>query len=282
MSKAPISTRSRLLGPIAFTALLSLGSILSFAQTASTQGDKPAPYVETVPNSVVKIAMVPVPGGVYKEGDITVEVKPFFIAKTETPWELFDAFIAAGPPSKPYDQTAFAADAIARPSRSYILPDLGWGHNGYPAINLSSTSVEMFCRWLSKVTKKKYRVPTEAEWELACRAGAEGDIKLDKKEADKVAWYSGNSGDLTHPVGKKAPNKLGLFDMYGNVGEWATDLEGKPVICGSAYSDTLANTGPTVRKYWNPKWQLTDPQIPKSRWWLSDAPFAGFRLVCEP
>ncbi len=241
-----------------------------------------APFTETLPNSVVKINMMPIPGGTIKIKGKVVSVKPFWIASTETPWEAFDVFLASGPPSKPYDQTPFGPDAIARPSKSYILPDLGWGHHGYPAINLSSTSVEMFCRWLSSVTKKKYRVPTEAEWEFACRDGAKSGWKMDKETLDKSAWHVGNSNSMTHPVGKKLPNKFGLYDMLGNVGEWATDMEGKPVVCGGAFDDTATDIKPDKRRYWDPTWQETDPQIPKSRWWLSDAPFAGFRLVCEP
>jgi formylglycine-generating enzyme required for sulfatase activity len=204
------------------------------------------------------------------------------MATTETPWEAFDLFISSGPPSPPYDQTKFSPDAIARPSKSYILPDLGWGHHGFPAINLSFDSVTMFCRWLSTTTKRKYRLPTEAEWELACRAGVEGPWKIDRAELDKSAWYAGNSKQVTHPVGTKLPNKYGLYDMLGNVGEWAIDVNGKPVVCGGTFLDPADAIGPESRRRWTPKWQEEDPQLPKSRWWLSNAPFAGFRLVCEP
>ncbi len=241
-----------------------------------------APYAEALPNSLVKVEMVPIPGGSIKIGEKVVAVKPFWIAKTETPWEAFDVFLKSGPPSPAYDQTKFPLDAIARPSKSYILPDLGWGHHGYPAINLSATSVEMFCRWLSSVTKKKYRVPTEAEWEFACREGSGGPLTVDKDTLGQSAWFVGNSRSVTHPIGKKLPNKLGLYDMLGNAGEWATDMEGKPVLCGGSFLDDAAAQGPTTRKYWTPKWQETDPQIPKSRWWLADGSFVGFRLVCDP
>ncbi len=239
-----------------------------------------APYTETLPNSVVSINMVPIPGGTVTLGGKQIEVKPFWMATTDTPWEAFDVFIASGPPSKPYDQTVFAPDAIARPSKSYILPDLGWGHHGYPAINLSFTSCEMFCRWMAASTKKKYRLPTEAEWELACRAG--GDWKVSSSDLDKVAWYAANSKGVTHPVASKQPNKFGLYDMLGNVGQWATDMDGKQILCGASYSDAASLLTPTSRQRYSPFWQETDPQLPKSRWWLSDAPFAGFRVVCEP
>ncbi|MBS1714568.1 MAG: SUMF1/EgtB/PvdO family nonheme iron enzyme [Armatimonadetes bacterium] len=240
------------------------------------------PYVETLPKSVVKIDMIPVPGGTVKIGDKAVEVKPFFIAKTETTWEAFDVFIASGPASKAYDQTAFAPDAIARPSKSYILPDLGWGHNGYPAINLSSTTVEMFCRWLSAETKKKYRLPTEAEWEVACRGGEGTAWSVSADDLPKTAWYLGNSKRMTHPVGKTVPNKLGLYDMIGNTGEWAVSADGTALVCGGTFLDPADKQSPLTRRRFDPSWQETDPQIPKSRWWLSDAPFAGFRIVCEP
>lgn len=239
-------------------------------------------YTETLPNSLVKIQMIPVAGGSIEIGGKKVEVKPFFMAQTETPWEAFDVFTKSGRASPAYDQTEFPPDAIARPSKSYILPDLGWGHVGYPAINLSFTSTDMFCRWLASVAKKKYRLPTEAEWEMACRAGAAGPTALTKESADKQAWFVDNANRMTHPVAKKEPNALGLHDMFGNVGEWAIDVDGKPVLCGSTFQDDLAGLTSAARRRWAPKWQETDPQIPKSRWWLSDAPFAGFRVVCVP
>ncbi len=238
-----------------------------------------APYTETLPGSVVKVEMIPIPGGTIVIGGKEVFVKPFWIASTETPWEAYDVFTASGPPSPPYDQTKFAPDAIARPSRSYILPDLGWGHHGYPVINLSFDSVTMYCRWLAAATKKKYSLPTEAEWEFACRAGAS---QANAADLEKQAWFAANSAKSTHPVGKKLPNKFGLFDMLGNVGEWGTDLDGKAVLCGPSFEDKIADVLPSKRSRFEPDWQESDPQIPKSRWWLSDAPFAGFRVVCEP
>jgi formylglycine-generating enzyme required for sulfatase activity len=256
--------------------------ISSAAQPPAAPGAKLEPFTETLPRSVVKIPLIPIPGGTVKIGTRTVTVKPFWMARTETPWEAFDVFTASGPPSPPYDQTEFAPDAIARPSKSYILPDLGWGHHGYPVINVSFTSAQMFCRWLAAAARKHYRLPTEAEWELACRAGSTGPWQIDKALLDKSAWYAGNSGGTTHPVGTKLPNKWGLCDMLGNVGEWATDLDGKPVLCGGTFLDGPAQMAPGTRRRQTPQWQETDPQFPKSRWWLADGKFVGFRVVCEP
>jgi len=237
--------------------------------------------VQTLPGSVVRINMVAVPAGGVTVSGKKVSIQPFWIADTETTWEALDAFVSSGPPSVAYDQTKYAPDAIARPSRSYIPPDLGWGHHGFPAINVSFLNADMFCRWLAKQTGKKYRLPTEAEWEYACRAGASAGAKPTAAELDKVAWYADNSGGRTHPVGKKLPNAWKLFDMEGNAGEWATDMEGKPVLCGGTWNDKAAHVVPTERKYQTPAWQATDPQLPKSRWWLADGNFVGFRVVCE-
>lgn len=245
---------------------------------ASVQGA----YTETLAQQMVEFRMVPIKGGNVKIGDKTVEVKPFFMQTTEIPWEVFDAYLLSGEPSKPYDQTKFTADAIARPSRSYHLPDLGWGHKGFPVINVSSETATMFCRWLSSVTKKKYRLPTEAEWELAAREGKDGEWKLSKEEIAKREWFADNTNGGTGQVGKRAANSFGLFDMLANVGEWATDLSGKPVLCGADYTYRAEDIKPSERRYYEPSWQYTDPQIPKSRWWLSDGWFVGFRVVCEP
>jgi len=240
------------------------------------------PYTEKLPNSTVEFKMVPVPGGKIKIGEKTVEVKPFFMAATETTWDLFDGYLLSGEPSKPYDQTQFPADAIARPSRSYNLPDLGWGHQGYPVISVSSFTADMFLRWLRSVTKKNYRLPTEAEWEWAAREAKDGEWKLSSEELGKREWYSGNNYNTTSPVGKRAPNALGLYDMLGNTSEWAIDLSGKPVLCGGDFSFEPPAMKPGARRYYSPDWQTTDPQIPKSRWWLSDGWFAGLRVVCDP
>lgn len=238
-----------------------------------------AAYVEKLPNSTVEFKMVPVPAGEVKVGGKAVKVKPFFMATTETTWDMFDLYWLSGEPSKPYDQTKFGPDAIARPSRSYNLPDLGWGHWGYPVINVSSETAEMFCRWLRSATKKNYRLPTEAEWQWAAQEAVGGDWALAPTEITKREWTVENTAGTTKPVGKRTANKLGLFDMLGNTGEWALDVAGKPVLCGGDFGLPAEDIKPTLRRYWSPMWQDSDPQIPKSRWWLSDGSFVGFRVV---
>jgi formylglycine-generating enzyme required for sulfatase activity len=234
------------------------------------------PMIQKLPESTVEFKMIPIEGGTVKIGETTVEVKPFHISQTEVPWEVFDQFLLSGEPTAKDDRTEYGPDAIARPSRSYILPDLGWGHKGYPVINVSYLSTDMFCRWLTSVTDKKYRVPTEAEWQLVAEAGDW------KSELEESSWHYDNSDEVTNPVGKLKANKLGLYDLLGNVGEWTTDLKGKPVLCGPIFTDDMADMTPFQRRYWDPSWQETDPQLPKSRWWMSDGFFAGIRLVFEP
>ena len=243
-------------------------------------------YDEKIPNSVAKLEMLPVPGGkisllnpkTKKMEEVTV--KPFYLAKTETTWDVFDVYYLQQDLTEA--QRANKVDAASRPSFTYIPPDHGWGHVGYPAIHMSAQSVDFFVKWLSKQTGKKYRLPTEAEWEWAARAGKKEGQPLSKEDLEKVAWYKGNSDEKVQPVGKKQPNAWGFYDILGNTGEWCTDLEGKPVVCGGAFTDDAENISPARRAYYEKKWQETDPQIPKSKWWLSDAPFAGLRLVCEP
>lgn len=232
-----------------------------------------------VPGTLVQFKMAALPSGKVTVLGKQVQTQAVEIATTETTWDLYDTFLLSGPPSPPYDQTAFKPDAVARPSRTYILPDLGWGHKGYPVINVSHTNADMFCRWLSKKTGKVYRLPTMAEWQLAASAGWTGPLTAEK--AKKSEWFVGNSEGVTHPVGQLAANPLGLFDMLGNVGEWAIDPKGKPVLCGSDIRSELKNLSPKRHRYYDKSWQETDPQLPKSRWWLSDGWFVGFRLVCE-
>ena len=92
---------------------------------------------------------------------------------------------------------------------------------------------------------------------------------------------AGNAGGTPHPVGTKAAGALGIHDLLGNVLEWVTGADG-PLTRGGSFRDGADGVQPDSRARQDPSWNSTDPQIPKSRWWLSDAPFVGFRIVREP
>jgi hypothetical protein len=221
------------------------------------------PFTDKAPSSLVSFTMLPVPG------------KKIWMEQTELPWDVFDAWQFSMDLTE--DQKAKGVDAKSRPSKPYAPPDRGFGHAGYP--NLSSTykSAEFFCKWLSKQTGHKYRLPTAQEYEFACKAGGDGKVA----DLKKVAWYWDNSEDKTHPCAQKAPNSWGFYDLLGNAGEWATDTDG-PVLCGGTYDDKAEDVHCSAKKKQTEDWNSTDPQDPKSSWWLSDGTFVSFRIVCEP
>jgi formylglycine-generating enzyme required for sulfatase activity len=94
-----------------------------------------------------------------------------------------------------------------------------------PATSMSWSEADEFCRKLSEKEKSAYRLPTEAEWEYACRAGADG-VPPSAAERDATAWFAANSEEALQPAGRKQPNGWGLFDMLGNVAEWTADAYG--------------------------------------------------------
>src|SRR6266404_500302 len=104
--------------------------------------------------------------------------------------------------------------------------DKGWGRGRRPVINVSWKDAQEYVRWLRKTTGKRYRLPTEGEWEYAARAGSSGRFCFGDSETDvkRYAWYYANSERRTHPVGEKLPNRFGVHDMHGNVWEWVEDV----------------------------------------------------------
>jgi formylglycine-generating enzyme required for sulfatase activity len=218
-------------------------------------------YSDSVPGTLVRFTMVKVPG------------TTLWIGQTEVTWDLYDAFALSRPDST---ERRAATDAVARPTRPYGAPDYGWGHAGFPVISVAYTAAEAFCAWLSARTGKRYRLPTEAEWERVAALAAAG------KELNDLAWHAENAGGTTHAVGMKPPDALGLHDLFGNAAEWVTVSSGRPVVRGGSFRDAPEQLGPARRAVQDDSWNERDPQIPQSRWWMSDAPFAGFRIVREP
>jgi formylglycine-generating enzyme required for sulfatase activity len=231
------------------------------------------PYRDSIPDALVLFDMVPVPGGrVTLDSARTVEVAPFWIGRTEVTWDLYDVF-ALG-----LDTRTASAPPEARPSRPYGAPDYGFGHHKYPVISVTRAAAEAFCAWLSAKTGKKYRLPTEAEWVHVARL-AYGIAALSADQIDATAWHAGNSKDKTHEVASLKADALGLHDLLGNAAEWVVADDGKLVTRGGSFRSARAAVGPQARAVQDESWNERDPQIPKSRWWLSDGPFVGFRIV---
>jgi formylglycine-generating enzyme required for sulfatase activity len=158
-----------------------------------------------------------------------------------------------------------------------------WGVWSYPASCIHFQAAVRYCTWLSKLTGKKFRLSTEAEWEYACRAGGP-PVKLDAKALADVAWFADNSDDDPHEVGKKRPNAWGLYDMLGNVGEYVIrdPRDDKGLIAGGTWMDDAKDVHSGAREPYSPKWQKHDPQSPQSTSWFEyDARRIGFRVVME-
>ena len=182
------------------------------------------------------------------------------------------------------------ADIITRPTKPYTPMDFEMGRRGgFPAISMTQHAAKRYCEWLSAKTGHYYRLPTEAEWEYACRAGTTTAYSFGDDPADigEYAWYFENSNEKYQKVGKKKPNPWGLYDMHGNVAEWVLDKyeadyyakleasggEGIPVnpVC---IPDTEY---PRVVR--GGSWDDDAPQLPQSAWYLTDAKGVGFRVI---
>ena len=261
-------------GPFSLLSIHMAWALLIFSIPATAQAPAPAQgYKETINGTLVGFEMVPVAGGPVTVGGTAVTVEPFMIGRTEVTWDMYDLFAEGG--SDVRGNTG--SDASTRPSHPYGAPDYGWGHAGYPAISITRQAAEAFCVWLSAKTGKTYRLPTEAEWARAAELAAGKDSPGASREA--ITWHRGNANATTHPVGARKPDALGLFDLFGNAAEWVTTTDNTRVTRGGSFRDTLENTGPAARAQQDPSWNERDPQLPKSRWWLSDGPFVGMRVV---
>ncbi|HND52487.1 MAG TPA: formylglycine-generating enzyme family protein, partial [Pirellulaceae bacterium] len=178
-----------------------------------------------------------------------------------------------------------------------------------PAATMSQFAAKQYGKWLSGITGQFYRLPSEVEWEYACRAGTTTAYSFgdDPKLLGEFAWFFGNSKEATHPVGQKKPNPWGLYDMHGNVAEWVLDeyaetayakLQGEPrkagstiawptklyprVVRGGCWDDDAERLRSAARRgSHDDDWRAEDPNRPQSPWWFTSQPAlgVGFRLV---
>lgn len=276
---------------------------LLIASTAAAQNDKT--YIQKIPGTNVSFTMVAIPGGKFTLGSKSiladkdenppteVELSSYWMAEHEVTFAEWDAYFndQAVPQVK-------NMDGITRATPQYI--DLTWGMGrepNHPANSMSQQAAMMYCRWLYSKTGVFFRLPTEAEWEYACKGG---DTKpLDPASLGENGWYSDNSDRKFQLVNTKKANPWGLFDMLGNLSEWTLDqynAEGYATIAkkdpmispvsrypksvrGGSFLDAANQLRCSNRISSDPKWNIRDPQVPKSRWWLTDGMFVGFRVV---
>lgn len=236
-------------------------------------GQRSADFTQKIPGFLPEFHMVRIPDGSVTIDGKAVAIRNLYVGETEVTWDIFD--IWAFRLDQTSEDQAAGVDAKSRPSKPYGAPDKGFGHAGFPALGMTRLAAEEFCRWLSAKTKRTYRLPTAAEWQYAAAAGS----KSLPASLDQHAWYWDNAEDKTHPVKSLKPNEFGLYDTLGNVGEWVVTADGEPALAGGHFLSRKAGVGFEAVLKQTPKWNENDPQNPKSKWWLANAPFAGFRVV---
>jgi len=300
-------------------------------------------YTEQIPGTAVTLRMIAIPGGTFQMGSShkeafskpdespshTVILNPFFMAEIETTWEQYWAFfrhtMSEGriPPETVYSNNSNSdVDGISGPTPPFGYPDQGWGGTDRPAITMTHYAAETFCQWLSLKTGKKYRLPTEAEWEYAARGNTETPYFFPgnpKEYSNEGFWrkfksaktdiiseyviYVNNSKNRTQQPDAVKANPFGLKNMLGNVMEYCADkydplayekatgtisnpliTEGNEwVVRGGNYTSDASDLRAASRSHTKHEdWLKTDPQQPKSIWWYSDIRGIGFRVVCEP
>ena len=246
----------------------------------------------TIADTAVRFEMIRVPGGEIRIKDAaeiekTHKVKPFWIGRTEVTWDEFDVLfwgldLKKLPPDEFTRRKNERLDAYLGPSPRglYANPDRGWGHSGWPVGSLTFRASNSYCTWLSTKTGKRFRLPTEVEWEYAARTGG-APVTPPARELMDVAWFLNNSRDQTQQVASKSPNRWGLHDMLGNVAEWVMREDKTGVVAGGSFQDEATDVHSGARQAYSPDWQRDDPREPKHRTWMSNGAHVGFRLVME-
>ncbi|MCB0283329.1 MAG: SUMF1/EgtB/PvdO family nonheme iron enzyme [Calditrichaeota bacterium] len=301
-------------------------------------------FKERIPDSFVDFEMVAVPGGEFEIGSPAdeefrdenegprrrIKISPFWMGKIEVSWDEYAQFYketaSQGRSEDQIKQVHYVqeVDGITGPTPAYGNPDQGWGRGKRPAITMTHFAARTYCEWLSQKTGKNYRLPTEAEWEYACRAGTENAYFFEGSPSDysekatlnkffgadtgtinRFIIYALNSNSQTHLPQDVKANPFGLINMLGNAREFCGDYYQEDiyktypkdqvtenpkgpasgqefVVRGGSFKSDASKTRSAARDFTRQDaWLVTDPQIPKSRWWYSDCNDVGFRVVCE-
>ncbi|MDP6113623.1 MAG: formylglycine-generating enzyme family protein [Planctomycetota bacterium] len=286
-------------------------------------------YCALIPGSEIEYEMVPCPGGSYFLGSpesepgrksdegpqAEVRVAPFWIGKYEITWKQFWLYTELILAFEQFEdkgirkiENKYGADVVTAASKIY---DTSFTYKKgkepqHPAVTMSQYGAKQYTKWLSLLTRRFYRLPSEVEWEHACRAGTKTACSFgnDPKKLGEYAWFAENSDGRLQKVGTKKPNAWGLHDMHGGVAEWVLDhyrkdryskLKDRPlnpiawpdelyprVIRGGSWKDPAEATRSAARYPSNDdKLKANDPNSPMSPWWLaSNRGLAiGFRFV---
>ncbi|MCH2211338.1 MAG: formylglycine-generating enzyme family protein [Fuerstiella sp.] len=278
------------------------------------------PYEMTIPGTDVVFALEPIPGG-----EITVgsdqrkyRVEPFWMGRFEVTWAEYKQFMGLYHVFKQFQinrrrtvNDDNEVDAVTAPTPLYEPTyTFEFGEDPHqPAVTVTQYAARQYTKWLSAITGLQYRLPSEAEWEHACRAGATTAYHFGKSADDlsDYGWFVGVSDQKgAQIVGQKKPNPWGLYDMHGNAAEWVLDgPDGSSVaeagqildastewvrtqmpdhrkVCGGSWELPAADCTCASRLLSvHTDWKFTDPNIPKSPWWFTDDPArgVGFRII---
>ena len=324
----------RLTIAIAFSAVWFAGSVRALERSpplpvkdceASTAAEMKR-YTEIIEHTEETFELLPIPGGTFtmgspqEEADRTeaegpqrqVTVSPFWMSKCEVTWDVYDIWMSDIDLFRretfrlsltPRDNLADKFQ-ISQPTKPYTDMTFGMGMRGYPAVCMTQHSARVFCNWLTQKTGRYYRLPTEAEWEYACRAGTDAAYSFgdDARQLEEYAWYEDNTDEGYRKVGRKKPNPWGLHDMHGNVAEWVLDQYTENgygsnsveplvdplvvpqtlyprVVRGGSWDQPANELRSAARQGSEIDWIQQDPQVPVSIWYLTDALHVGFRVV---
>ncbi len=297
------------------------------------EGGYMVPYTIKIPGTDVEYTMLPIPGGKFTMGSpddeedrrddegpqFEVTVEPFWMGKYEVTWAEYDKFMLLDKVFKALHgkglrkvSASNEIDAVTAPSSLYD-PSFTYSAGkapDQPAATMTQFAAKQYTKWLSLMSDTFHRLPTEAEWEYACRAGTTTAFYFgdDADDLEDHAWNIETSDDERHSVGELEPNPWGLYDMYGNVAEWVLDQydedgythvdEGASVTADKAYRKPTKLFPRVLRGgSWelepedcrsaaripsdDKEWKIEDPNFPKSPWWYTDSPGlgTGFRLI---
>lgn len=288
------------------------------------------PYEMEIPGTKVTFRMQPIPAGEFLMGSPEneagresfegpqrkVHVDAFWMSECEITWGEYIQYMDLYTAFKDFETKGIRpvtddnrVDAVTAPTPLYE-PDFTYEHGNdprQPAVTITQYSAKQYTKWLSAITQLQHRLPTEAEWEYACRAGTTTAWSFgnDAEKLAEHAWFAGNTEQSgARFVGLKKPNPWGLYDMYGNAAEWVldgfapyqvsdklvngtqdwvrTDSLDARVVRGGTW-EFPAEQCRSASRYASDHeaWREYDPNLPKSPWWFTTDPArgVGFRIM---